>query len=69
MSDWILLSAFISNESRSGRAAAISSALTSGFSLTYSVGGKAKGAGSNFGKSTSILNYKDSSLGLIPCCA
>jgi len=57
----------MSKESRSGRAAAISSALTSGFSLSYSVGGNAKGAGSNFGKSTSILNCNDSSLGLIPC--
>lgn len=63
----MLFKAFMSNESRSGRAAAISSALTSGFSLTYSVGGRAKGAGSNFGRSTSILNYNDSSFGLIPC--
>lgn len=63
----MLFKAFISNESRSGNEAAISSALTSGFSLTYSGGNNAKGAGSNLGKSTSMLNCKDSSFGLIPC--
>lgn len=63
----MLFKELISNESRSGRAAAISSARISGFSLTYSVGGRANGAGSNLGRSTSILNYSDSSLGLMPC--
>lgn len=52
--------------SRSGKTAAISSALTSGFSRGTSVGGKAKGDGSNLGKSTSMLKFIDSSLGLIP---
>lgn len=63
----MLFNELMSNESKSGSALAISSALISGFSRGYSLGGKARGAGSNFGKSTSILNYRDSSLGLMPC--
>jgi hypothetical protein len=47
--------------SKSGRAAAMSSALTSGFEL--SDGGRASGAYSNLGKSTSILNLIESSVG------
>lgn len=55
----------MSSWSRSGKAAAKSSYLTSGFSL-YSGGSKASGAGSNLGNSTSILNLMESSLGYIP---
>jgi hypothetical protein len=48
--------------SKSGSAAAISSALTSGFSRA-SVGGNASGAGSNLGNPTSMLKLIESSLG------
>ena len=53
----------ISNESRSGNDAAISSYLVSGFILSSEGGNIANGAGSNLGSSTSILNFNDSSVG------
>ena len=59
----MLLNEPMSRESKSGKAAAISSALISGFSLTTSLLVKANGAGSNLGRSTSILNFRDSSVG------
>ena len=50
--------------SKSGKAAAISSALTSGY--IFSDGGRANGAISNLGRSTSMLNLIESSLTYIP---
>ena len=55
MNDSMLFRSLMFRLSRSGNLAAISSALTSGFSLA-SGGGRANWAGSNLGKSTGISN-------------
>ena len=70
MSECKLFKASMLRLSKSGRAAAISSAVGC---LSYlaggrpgSEGGKASGTGSNFGRATSRLNLIESSVGWMP---